>query len=43
MNTQYSKAVDAIIYSEATKGFTKEEWLALSNAARDQAGGVQTE
>lgn len=37
MNTQYSKAIDAIIYSEATKDFAKEEWLALSNAAQDQA------
>lgn len=38
MDIQYSKAVDSVIYSKATKDFTKEEWLSLSVAARDQAG-----
>lgn len=41
MNTQYSEAVDAIIYPEATKDFTKEEWLILSSAAQDQAGEIK--
>jgi len=40
METQYSKRIDAIIYSPITKGFTKEDWLILAEAARDQRGDV---
>lgn len=34
----YSEKIDPAIYGEATKGFTKEDWIELAIAALDQAG-----
>lgn len=40
MEIQYSKLVDALVYSSLTKDFTQKDWLALTEAARDQAIGL---
>jgi hypothetical protein len=35
---QYGPKVDKIIYSDLTKGFTEDDWIALGVAALDQGG-----
>ena len=38
MKTQYTDRVDAVVYSQIVKDFTKEDWAALALACVDQAG-----
>jgi hypothetical protein len=40
MKTQYDQKTDAVVYSESTPGFTRDDWINLAVAAADQAGIV---